>query len=82
VTPEHILDFATADVNDLRDQSLLQKVGKAPQVFKVYRGHFVPYLHALSREALEQWMRAMAHRVGVYEVHDLTEMLKAMGSGS
>lgn len=80
MTAEHIVDFGIADVSDLNNQSLIKKIGKAPQIFKIYRGHFVPYLHPMSRDAIKHWMNSMAHRVGVREVHEITELTKVIGT--
>ena len=67
-------------MNDLSNQTLIKKLGKAPQIYKIYRGHFVPYLHPMSRDAIKHWMNSMAHRVAVRDVHDITELSKVIGS--
>lgn len=67
-------------MNDLSNQTLIKKLGKAPRIYKIYRGHFVPYLHPMSRDAIKRWMNLMAHRVAIRDVHDITELTKVIGT--
>lgn len=80
ITQDKNLDFGIAEMNSLKNKTLKAQVGELPAISYFSRGHFVPYIHEISRKTLNTWLKKMALRSNILELHDVDDLRKQLCS--
>ena len=78
ITQDKNLDFGMAEMNSLKNKTLKAQVGQLPAISYISRGYVVPYIHEISRKPLESWLKKMALRNNIFEVHDVDDLRKKL----
>lgn len=74
------MEYAVADIQDLRDAHLIQLIGKGPKLFFSSRSHLVPYLGVLDRRHIKGWLRRRTLKpANLRDLHDHNTMEKEKG---